>query len=263
MVYRPYRILSKIKHFSSIKSKIKHISNPKCFNKKKKPFQKLDHSEQHLFSMRNSQHQNYFRYCWNHLCGCYYQPPPSNVQVTNDKKKNVIFGWHHFLKVIITYLTGCTVPTFSFVSCFSRQVKTFFLIGVHTRNKSVITAVTYCSPEETAVTFTHEKLWRDDISYLDSWRAFLQVRLKLLNNCVVNIRLYRSQMIVRNEVKSLKGIKQAGMFSCFSMKSLLMIHTLSTVGSTRALFFRGPWGVSPLLVPSPGPGAKQDIHCRL
>lgn len=35
-----------------------------------------------------------------------------------------------------------------------------------------------------------------------------------------------------------------------------MIHTLSTVGSTRALFFRGPCGASPLLVPSPGPGAK-------
>lgn len=37
----------------------------------------------------------------------------------------------------------------------------------------------------------------------------------------------------------------------------MMIHTLSTVGSTRALFFRGPWGISPLLVPSPGPGAKR------
>lgn len=44
----------------------------------------------------------------------------------------------------------------------------------------------------------------------------------------------------------------------------MMIHTLSTVGSTRALFFRGPWGISPLLVPSPGPGAKKkDSHHSL
>lgn len=44
---------------------------------------------------------------------------------------------------------------------------------------------------------------------------------------------------------------------------LLMIHTLSTVGSTRALFFRGPWDVSPLLVPSPGPGAENDNQSNL
>lgn len=44
--------------------------------------------------------------------------------------------------------------------------------------------------------------------------------------------------------------------SIFGLDQLRMIHTLSTVGSTRALFFRGPCGVSPLLVPSPGPGAK-------
>lgn len=36
--------------------------------------------------------------------------------------------------------------------------------------------------------------------------------------------------------------------------------TLSTVGSTRALFFRGPWGGSVLLVPSPGPGAEEENH---
>lgn len=34
--------------------------------------------------------------------------------------------------------------------------------------------------------------------------------------------------------------------------------TLSTVGSTRALFFRGGCGISPVLVPSPAPGAKKD-----
>ncbi|TNN68987.1 hypothetical protein EYF80_020848 [Liparis tanakae] len=32
------------------------------------------------------------------------------------------------------------------------------------------------------------------------------------------------------------------------------------LGSTRALFFRGPCGVSPLLVPSPGPGAAKQKH---
>lgn len=38
----------------------------------------------------------------------------------------------------------------------------------------------------------------------------------------------------------------------------LRSRTLSTVGSTRALFFRGGCGVSPLLVPSPGPGAEKQ-----
>lgn len=44
---------------------------------------------------------------------------------------------------------------------------------------------------------------------------------------------------------------------------LFTTHTLSTVGSTRALFFLGPCGVSPLLVPSPGPGAREHINWGL
>lgn len=39
------------------------------------------------------------------------------------------------------------------------------------------------------------------------------------------------------------------------LPELIYERTLSTVGSTRALFFRGGWvGSPPELVPSPGPG---------
>lgn len=42
------------------------------------------------------------------------------------------------------------------------------------------------------------------------------------------------------------------------LPELIYELTLSTVGSTRALFFRGGWvGSPPELVPSPGPGATQ------
>lgn len=40
-------------------------------------------------------------------------------------------------------------------------------------------------------------------------------------------------------------------------------HTLSTVGSTRALFFLGGWGVSLVLLPSPIPGAVQKREVML
>lgn len=53
------------------------------------------------------------------------------------------------------------------------------------------------------------------------------------------------------EMRQVRVHRRAGLFTT---------HTLSTVGSTRALFFLGPCGVSPLLVPSPGPGAEGDIH---